>query len=122
MPNALTHQFVAALTVGGCVAHWEATEGKKTVTPLGSAALAAICTNLPDKLEPAIHPHHRQFFHSLAFAGMLGLGMYKLYKWETKTGQEDLLKFCLLVVGGSYLIHLAMDACTSRSLPLLGKA
>jgi len=122
MPNALTHQFVAALTVGGCVAQLEATEGKKTMAPLGGAALAAICTNLPDKLEPAIHPHHRQFFHSVAFVGMLGLGMYKLYKWETKTGQEDLLKFCLLVVGGSYLIHLAMDACTRRSLPLLGKA
>ena len=122
MPNALTHRFVAALTVGCCVAQWEATEGKKTVAPLGGAALAAICTNLPDKLEPAIHPHHRQFFHSLAFAGLMGLGLCKLYEWETETDQEKLLRFCLLVAGGSYLIHLAMDACTRRSLPLLGKA
>lgn len=122
MPNALTHQFVAALTVGAWVAQSEATERKKTMAPLGGAALAAISTNLPDKLEPAINPHHRQFFHSLAFAGLLGLCIYRLYEWETKTTQEELIKFCLLVVGGSYLIHLAMDACTSRSLPLLGKA
>lgn len=122
MPNVLTHQSVAAIAVGGWIAQLEAKEGKKTVAPLGGAALAAICTNLPDILEPAIHPHHRQFFHSLAFAGLLGLGVYKLYKWETKTAQDELLKFCLLVAGGSYLIHLAMGACTSRSLPLLGKA
>jgi len=122
MPNALTHQSVAAIAVGGWIAQLEAKGGKATMAPLAGATLAAICTNLPDMLEPAIHPHHRQFFHGLAFAGLLGLGMYKLYKWETKTVQEELLKFCLLVVGGSYLIHLAMDACTSRSLPLLGKA
>lgn len=122
MPNALTHQSVAALVVGGWLAQLEVKEGKKTKAPLGGAVLAAICTNLPDMLEPAIHPHHRQFFHSLAFVGLIGFGMYKLYEWETKTDQEKLLKFCLLVAGGSYLIHLAMDACTRRSLPLLGKA
>jgi membrane-bound metal-dependent hydrolase YbcI (DUF457 family) len=122
MPNALTHQSVAALTIGGWIAQLEAKERKKTMAPLGGATLAFMSTNLPDMLEPAIHPHHRQFFHSLAFVGLIGLGMYKLYEWETKTSQEEFLKFCLLVVGGSYLIHLAMDACTSRSLPLLGKA
>ena len=122
MPNALTHQSVAALAVGGWIAQLEGKKGEKTMAPLGGATLAAICTNLPDILEPAVHPHHRQFFHSLAFVGLIGLGMYKLYEWETETDKERFLKFCLLVVGGSYLIHLAMDACTSRSLPLLGKA
>lgn len=122
MPNALTHQTVAALAVGGWIAQLEAKERKKTIAPLAGAALATMLTNLPDMLEPAIHPHHRQFFHSLAFAGLIGLGLCKLYEWETKTDQEKLLRFCLLVAGGSYLIHLAMDACTRRSLPLLGKA
>lgn len=122
MPNALTHQSVAAVAIGGWIAQLEVKEGKKTMAPLGGAALAAICTNLPDMLEPAIHPHHRQFFHSLAFVGILGLGMCRLYEWDTKTELERQMRFCLLVAGGSYLIHLAMDACTSRSLPLLGKA
>jgi inner membrane protein len=122
MPNALIHKSAAALTIGGWIAQLEAKEGNRTMAPLGGASLAYMTTNLPDMLEPAIHPHHRQFFHSFVFASMLGLGMYKLYKWETKTGQEQFLKFSLLAVGGSYLIHLAMDACTSRSLPFLGKA
>ena len=76
---------------------------------------------MPDILEPAVHPHHRQFFHSIAFAALIGSGMYKLYQWETETEMEKILKLCLLVAGGAYLIHLAMDACTKRSLPLLGK-
>lgn len=122
MPNALTHQSVAAVAIGGWIAQLEIKEGKKTMAPLGGVALAAICTNLPDMLEPAIHSHHRQFFHSLAFVGILGLGMRRLYEWDTKTELERQMRFCLLVAGGSYLIHLAMDACTSRSLPLLGKA
>jgi inner membrane protein len=121
MPNALTHQSVAAIAVGAWIAQMEARVGKKTLAPVGGAVFAAACTNLPDILEPAIHPHHRQVFHSLVFAGLLGLGMYKLSEWETKTDQEKFLKFCLLVAGGAYLIHLALDACTSRSLPLIGK-
>jgi inner membrane protein len=120
MPNALTHQSVAAVAVGAWIAQLEAKDGKKTLAPVGGAVLAAICTNLPDILEPAIHPHHRQFFHSIAFVGLLALGMYKLSEWETKSDQEKFLKFCLLVAGGAYLIHLAMDACTKRSLPILG--
>jgi len=121
MPNALAHCTVAAAITGVAILNIEAQAGKQTLAPIGGALLAAMCTNLPDKLEPAIHPHHRQFFHSVAFAALIGGGMYKLYQWETKTERERLMKFCLLVAGGSYLIHLATDACTRRSLPLLGK-
>ncbi len=121
MSNALAHRTVAALVTGVAILHTEAKEGKQTLAPVAGSILAAICTNLPDKLEPAIHPHHRQFFHSVAFATLIGGGMYKLYQWETETEMEQLLKCCLLVAGGSYLIHLAMDSCTRRSLPLLGK-
>lgn len=121
MPNKLAHCTVAALATGAVILNTEAKEGKKTSAPLGGSLLAAICTNLPDMLEPAIHPHHRQFFHSVAFAAMIGCGMYKLCQWEPQTEGEKLLKSCLLVAGGAYLVHLAMDACTRRSLPLVGK-
>jgi len=121
MPNALAHCMVAALSTGITLVNKEAKEDKQTFAPIGGAVLAALCANLPDKLEPAIHPHHRQFFHSTIIAVLIGGGIYKLSQWETQTDGEKLLKFCLLVAGGSYLIHLAMDACTRRSLPLLGK-
>lgn len=121
MPNKLAHCTVAALATGAVILNMKAKEGKKTLAPLGGSLLAAICTNLPDMLEPAIHPYHRQIYHSFAFAAIIGGGMYKLSQWETQTEGEKLLKFCLMVAGGAYLVHLAMDACTKRSLPLLGK-
>lgn len=121
MPNALAHCTVATVVTGAAILNMEAQEGKKTLAPIGGSLLAAICTNLPDLLEPAIHPYHRQIFHSFACAALVGGGIYKLYQWEPQTEMEKLLRFCLLVAGGSYLIHLAMDAYTRRSLPLLGK-
>jgi membrane-bound metal-dependent hydrolase YbcI (DUF457 family) len=121
MSNAIAHRNGAAVIVGGFLLARENQEGKHTHAPLSGSLLAALFTNIPDILEPAAHPHHRQFFHSVAFAALIGGGIYKLYQWETETEMEKLLKFCLLVAGGSYLIHLAMDACTRRSLPLLGK-
>lgn len=121
MSNAIAHRTGAAVIVGGFLLARENQEGKHTHAPLSGSLLAALCTNMPDILEPAVHPHHRQFFHSIAFAALIGGGMYKLYQWETETEMEKILKFCLLVAGGAYLIHLAMDACTRRSLPLLGK-
>jgi hypothetical protein len=121
MPNALAHCTVAAIATGITLFNKEAKEDKQTLAPIGGTALAALCANLPDKLEPAIHPLYRQFFHSAAFALMVSGGVYKLCQWEAQTDGEKLLKFCLIVVGGTYLVHLAMDACTKRSLPLLGK-
>lgn len=121
MPNKLAHCTVAALATGVVILNIEAKEGKNPLAPAGGSVLAAIGTNLPDMLEPTIHPHHRQVFHSVAIVAMIGGGMYKLSQWEPQTEGEKLLKFCLMVAGGAYLVHLAMDACTKRSLPLLGK-
>jgi inner membrane protein len=121
MSNALAHRTGAAVLVGGYLLAREGQEGKNTHAPITGSILAAICTNIPDWLEPAVNPHHRQFFHSITFAAMIGGGMYKLSQWETQTEGEKLLKFCLMVAGSAYLAHLAMDACTKRSLLLLGK-
>lgn len=121
MSNKLVHCAVAAVVTGGVILLLEAKEKKQTLAPVGGSLLATIFTNFPDMLEPAIHPHHRQFFHSFAIAALIGGGMYKLHKWETETEMQKLAKFCLLVAGGSYLTHLALDAGTKRSLPLVGK-
>jgi membrane-bound metal-dependent hydrolase YbcI (DUF457 family) len=119
MANALAHRTVAAALTGLVILNKGAQEGKHTMAPIGGSLLAAICTNLPDILEPATNPHHRQFFHSFAFAALVGGGMCKLYQWEPKTDMDERIKSCLLIAGGAYLIHLAMDACTKRSLPLV---
>lgn len=119
MPNAATHKLGAALAIGGISAYTEQQQGKNTPTPLVHASLAACFGTLPDSIEPAYHPNHRQFFHSLAFAGLLGYGLYRLYQWETDDELQKLLKTLGLIAGGAYLIHLAMDATTAKSLPII---
>lgn len=76
--------------------------------------------HLPDRLEPAIHPNHRQFFHSWAFAGMLGIAAHRAYHWETDNKFDEAVRFAILVGIGAYTVHLLLDASTPKSLPIIG--
>jgi len=89
--------------------------------PLAAAAVGAGCGTLPDILEPALHPNHRQFYHSVAFAMLLGVGLYKTYCWQPASTSGQLVRSALLIGGTAYLVHLIMDATTQKSLPLLGR-
>lgn len=121
MANGGTHRFAAAIAVGGILAHLENENGRHTVKPIFGAGVAAALANLPDKLEPAIHPHHRQFFHSIVCAVGVGIAGLKLYEWQPEEDWKKALRFVFLAGCGAYLIHLALDACTAKSLPLIGK-
>lgn len=121
MPNGITHQWGAAIATGLVVRHHEAKNNSNTPLPLVSAALAAALTNIPDWLEPATHPGHRDFFHSIAFAAMLGLGAIKLYDWSPEEEWQKVIRYVSLVGAGAYLVHLVLDATTRRSLPLIGR-
>ena len=46
--------------------------------------------------------------------------MRKLHAWEPETEAEKLMRKIALVAGGAYLIHLALDFTTRKSLPLIG--
>lgn len=120
MANGATHRLTAALVVGAACALSETDDRQKLTKPLLGAGLGAVFTNLPDLLEPASHPNHRQFFHSLVFAGMLGAAAHKVYKWETDNPVDETIRFVLLAGAGAYLVHLILDATTPKSLPLLG--
>jgi membrane-bound metal-dependent hydrolase YbcI (DUF457 family) len=121
MPNASAHQMFAALTVGGAFLGKEVADGEQSAKPVVSTVLAGILGTLPDKIEPALHPHHRQFYHSVT----LGVGVWwlgrQVYKWRPESELGEIARFLLLVAGGAYLSHLALDALTKRSLPLVGK-
>ena len=119
MPNAAAHRLCAALAIGSLSTHAENRKGEYTAKPLAHATLAAIFATLPDLIEPACHPNHRRFFHSVVFAAVLGHGLYRLNQWETHDDLQKLLKTLGLIAGGAYLIHLAMDATTAKSLPLV---
>lgn len=119
MPNAIVHRTGAALAIGGVSAYSEKKNGEITATPLAHASLGWLLGTLPDVIEPACHPNHRQFFHSFAFAGMLGYGLYQLSQWETEDEFKKLVKTLGLIAGSAYLVHLLMDATTPKSLPII---
>ncbi len=80
--NAKTHQIVASLAIGGVLAYKEYQAGEQSLKPFLGAGIAALATKLPDILEPADHPNHRQFCHSLTFAAMLGGVLAELNAWQ----------------------------------------
>lgn len=121
MPNCIAHRVGAAIAVGSAFLAAESQREELSHAPVTGTAIAATCANLPDLLEPATNPHHRQFFHGVAFGGIVGYGMYKAYQWQPETDFDRFVRLCLLAAGAGVLIHLAMDSVTPRSIPLLGK-
>ena len=121
MANGTTHRIAAAIVVGATCLHMERDKQEKSIRPFAGAGVAAVLTNLPDIFEPALHPNHRQFFHSCLFAGSLAWAAYKAYKWEPETPAEEVARFIFLVGVGAYLVHLVLDAGTAKSLPLVGR-
>ena len=121
MPSKNTHQNIAALAMLSSQLVADVNGGNLTAKPFVNAAIAAIATNLPDLIEPAINPHHRQFFHSALFGGLVTAAGVKLYQWQPEDEWEDVLRQVLLVGCGAYVIHLLADSLTPRGLPLLGK-
>ena len=89
--------------------------------PALAAVMAALASGLPDLLEPANSPHHRQFYHSVAFASVMTSGMKRLYDSMPTTPGEVLVRDVLLCVGFGYMAHLCADATTAMGLPLVGK-
>lgn len=119
--NGPTHRLVAGAAVGLYLADQEAKVGPPTFKPFVGGAVAAFFTNLPDVLEPATSPNHRAFFHSLAFAGLLATGLHKLNQWQPETESDKFWKGLGMLAGSAYLIHLALDLTTRKSLPILGR-
>lgn len=121
MASAATHSFAAFVTVATVSAADERRGGQATLRPLLDGAAGALFTGLPDKLEPAIHPNHRQFFHSVVVLAGVGYLTYRAYKWQPTNDWEGILRWLIIVGGVAYCTHLVLDACTAKSLPFVGK-
>ena len=118
MANFKTHALVGGGV--GFAAYCAKYSIQKTYSPetrfdLGQAAawagVGVLAASIPDWLEPATSPNHRGFFHSFA---ILGTVLWLLTIVSTGTATTAGL---LVVAGLAYTSHLAMDACTRRSLP-----
>lgn len=76
MANGSDHRNGAALGLGAVAAlNWR--DGNHWMThPVIASATGWACGTLPDVLEPATSPNHRQFLHSVLFAGLLIYGVF----------------------------------------------
>lgn len=91
---------------------WDGVIGKTLLGAIGGS----IAGLLPDILEPATSPFHRQFFHSLTVAGLLTVTGGKIIVSETIDPE---LKELLLTLIGTYGSHLVLDARTPMGLPFI---
>jgi len=89
--------------------------------PLVAAPLSAALASLPDLLEPALTPNHRQVFHSVTVGLVVGAALYEAYKWEPETPGQEVLRTLALIGGSAYLLHLVGDMLTAKGLPLIGR-
>ena len=121
MACGFAHRVVAGAGIGIAIAYKETQTGEATAWPFLGSGLGALFGTLPDILEPADHPNHRQFFHGLLFAAVLGYFGYKLYKWKPEEPWQQTLRMVGLIAISAYLTHLAMDATTPKSIPVVGK-
>lgn len=83
---------------------------------LGSGLAGGVFALVPDILEPALSPNHRQLFHSVAVLGALGYGNYKAVTSQSVTNDG---KLGILITSVGYGSHLLMDSFTPKSTPFL---
>jgi hypothetical protein len=149
MPNKSVHQAVGALAGGGLALAKSngQTVGHQITETIGGAVAGFGFGRLPDIIEPASSPNHRSFGHSATTELILSaVGVNMLDEWQSflrthadrqaaiaKQAQTPLselwhlfLEFlCRLLAGavagalGGYGSHLALDAFSARSLPLV---
>jgi membrane-bound metal-dependent hydrolase YbcI (DUF457 family) len=119
MANGITHSIVGGLCGLG-VALFEQ-NNQSPINPVLEIGVGLAFGNLPDTLEPAIHPHHRQFCHSVVVLAAVGYGIKKSYEWKPQGSAGKFWRALALCAGVGYISHLILDVVTPRSLPLLGK-
>jgi hypothetical protein len=146
MPNRKAH--VLAGTVTGLVA--AAIDIPSFLTPAermlflaGAAVGGAVGGRLPDVLEPASSPHHRQACHGIVPVGTVAvfigetlseivkdlLGRAQSGRSDTRGSNVPPIERAVWVfaagfvkgLGPGYLSHLVLDGCTPCGLPLFGR-
>ena len=119
--NGGTHRLVAGASIALYIARNEEKLGKQTANPVLGGLLASVLTNVPDWIEPATHPGHRSTAHSLVVAGLLGIGLYELHQWQPDNELGRFIRGIGKVAIAAYLIQLALDSLTAKSLPFVGR-
>jgi inner membrane protein len=119
MSSAATHH-VAGLTTGLIGAVLNQCPEEERLVLGGLITVSAIAgAKLPDILEPAIHAHHRAFFHSFVVLFGAAWAAKKLWDWRPQTAEQRQLRAVLLGLLIGYGSHLGLDSLTPRCLPIV---
>lgn len=119
--NVPEHRLASSIALAAAAATFTETPEERLPRATFGCIGGYCFAGLPDLIEPATNPNHRQFFHSMVFVLILGYGLYRLAKWDPETPEAQVLRGVGLIAGGAYLVHLALDFTTKRSLPLVGR-
>tara|TARA_R110002111_G_scaffold115634_7_gene176605 strand:+ start:1107 stop:1424 length:318 start_codon:yes stop_codon:yes gene_type:complete len=104
MANGATHTFVGGLS--GLLVALCNQDDDSIAKPVAGTTLGVVFGKLPDVLEPATNPHHRQFCHSFLVFSAVGYGVKKVYDWKSKNKLEEFIRLGLLCAGAGYISHL----------------
>ncbi|MBN2465183.1 metal-dependent hydrolase [candidate division WOR-3 bacterium] len=114
-----THVAAGVIAAGGVelIRCWVNQEEVDWLKVAAACAIGGCVAVVPDLLEPALHPNHRSLFHSVAAGGTV---VYGLGKKTASAVPDPWVRLALQSLAVGYLSHLALDATTPKSLPLLG--
>ncbi|MBK9099499.1 MAG: metal-dependent hydrolase [bacterium] len=135
MPNGNIHKTAGAVIGSITYLAIKNDSQKREQADLGelilSTSIGLSTSRLPDILEPAIHPNHRAFYHSLTFGcvvGFVGVQAWKdfqLKRNERKVkgiqprSPREYVDVAIILTCSSILLHLVMDGFTKKGLNII---
>ncbi len=118
MPNAKTHFLIGAAIGAGLYCLMQKSQDQPIELPglLGMGLVGGVAGLLPDIIEPATSPNHRELAHSFAALMAIGTGIHNLNERQDMDAAQKGL-WNTLALG--YASHLLLDAGTPASLPIM---
>ena len=118
MPNTKTHFLVGAAigAVAYCIIKKSQDQPIELPGLFGMGLVGGVAGLLPDIIEPATSPNHRELAHSFAALIAVGAGINNLNeRQDMDSAQKGLWN--ILALG--YISHLFLEAGTPAGLPII---